>query len=554
MPFYADEWQPDFGQKWPRYTREQLDAMTDDEMRERLRAKLLCEQNAKIDPLQFGWTLEGWREVMECWKTHKVHCILGGNRSSKSSFAASLVLHAAMSIPEAKIRCYHVNDEKSIAEQQAMVWAALPERFKALGRKKGTNFSIQYSQKNGFTGKKLILPPMPGCTRGSEILFCNYQQYKNDPQTAEGWWAHLIWGDEEMPQKLFETLLYRLVDVRGRLLLTFTTLNGWSPLIQDILGRVKTLRTIKSPVLKRQVPVAQESLSRPNTRIYYFQTADNPFVPAKDFLADLKGRPEAEVLARAHGIPTKTTQSPLPGFDELVHVVKHEDLPWMKERVHPKTGKVLPEPHLTPYHVVDPAGDKPWFMAWGAADARGAIWIYREWPDIEYGAWAEPGNSPEGKPGPAQRSCDMGYDDYKDVILNSEREDGFEPHERIMDPRLGNTTVQGADGATSIISQMDERGIIFMPAPGLNIQHGLSLINDRLSYNREEPLSPSNAPRLFISDRCQNLIYCLKNYTNSGKQDEPTKDGVDVLRYLLEHGADYVPNLSDADGGRTFSY
>lgn len=552
MPFYADQWQPDFGVAFPRYTDAELEAMSDDDMRERLRAKLLCEQNAKIDPISFGWTLEGWREVMENWAAYKVHCILGGNRSSKSSFAASLVVHAAMGIPEAKIRCYHVNQEKSIAEQQAMVWAALPERYKNLGRKKGTNFSIQYSQKNGFTGQKLILPPLPGYARGSEVLFCNYQQYKNDPQTAEGWWAHLIWGDEEMPQKLFETLLYRLLDVRGRLLLTFTTLNGWSPLIQDILGRVKTLRTIKSPVLRRQVPVAQESLSRPNTRVYYFQTADNPFVPSKDLIADLKGRPEAEVLARAHGIPTKTTARPLPGFDELVHCIRHEDLPWLKERFSPSGAKLKPM-EVTRYHVVDPAGDKPWAMIWAAVDARGAAYVYREWPDIQYGAWAEPGSDPEGKPGPGARSCDMGYDDYARLIRQAEEDDGEEPFQRVMDPRLGNTPYQADGGATTIISEMDERGLVFHSAPGLDIQHGLGLINDRLSYNRDEPISVSNAPKLFISDRCENLIYCMKNYVN-GSRSESHKDFVDCVRYLLEHGADFVPAVTSADVGQTFSY
>lgn len=555
MPFFADEYRPDFGLPYPRWLQDRAEVdrrlPTLEAAKDFLQKKLAWEAAAKQDPNAWAYRLESWDEVVANWAKYRNHVILGGNRSSKSSFAAALCVDAAIKIPEAKIRCYHVSEDRSIAEQQAMIWQALPDRFKSLGRKKGINYSVQYSQRNGFTGGKLILPPHPGCQRGSEILFGNYSQYRNDPQVAEGFYCHLAWMDEEAPQQFFETMQYRTIDVRGRLVLTFTTLQGWSPLVADILGRHKVTRRRHAPLLNREVPVAMESLSRPNTRIYAFWTEDNPFVPADDFLATLKGRPQEEILARAYGIPSKANSSPFPSFDDTVHVIPHDKLPWLCPKVDDK-GNTWRPPEVTRYHIIDPSGSKPWAMAWAAVDARGAIYFYREFPDSHFGPWAEPGKDAFGKPGPAQRPLGWGINDYVDRILNSE--DGEPIFERLIDPRLGAAQVQAKEGATSIISELEQAGMVVIPAPGLNIEHGIALINDRLSYDTTKPLGPLNAPKLYFSDRCENMIYAMKNYTAQGGKEEPVKDWIDLIRYLLEAGADHYSAESMKAKSRTFSY
>jgi hypothetical protein len=557
--FYADEYKPDFGLPYPRFVQdpEELARMfpTDGELEEFYRSKTQIEKEAKGDPIALGYRLESWEDVMGNFPHYRNHVILGGNRSSKSSFAASLVIHAAMNIPEAKIRCWHVNEERSVMEQQSMIWNALPDRYKNMPKRRGTNHSISYTQRNGFTGGKLILPPVNGATKGSEILFANYQQYRNDPQVAEGWWAHLIWADEEMPQQLFDTLQYRLIDARGRMVLTFTTLNGWTPLVSDIMARVKTLRRRRSDLLNRDIPDAQESLARPSTRIYYFWTQDNPFVPADDFLLSLKGRPDEEILARAHGIPSKSSSSPFPGFDESIHVLPADKMPWKLVRRDGK-GNLIPPPPVTRYMIIDPSGSKPWFIGWAAVDARGAVYIYREFPDEGMGQWAIPGKDAYGMPGPAQKGLGWGFEDYRDMILRVESENG-EPEEifeRLIDPRLGAASVQSKEGATSIISELEKVGISTIAAPGLPVDHGIGLINDRLSYDSTMPVGPMNAPKLYISEACPNIIYAFKNYTNMGGKDEPTKDGIDIVRYLLESGADFVAKEKPGSGSGTFSY
>jgi phage terminase large subunit-like protein len=500
------------------------------------------DKAAGIDPIQFGHTLPSWHEVWENYPKFPVHCILGGNRSGKTSLMARVIVFLAMNIPEARIRCYHVNDEKSIVEQQAAVWEALPNRFKNYAKKKGTDFSIQYTQKNGFTSSKLILPPIKGYKRGAEVIFGNYQQYRNDPQIVEGWWAHAIWCDEEAPLPMFERMLTRLYDAKGRMFLTFTTIKGWTPLVADLLGRTETLRTRYSGLIKRDIPVAQVSKTRPGTRIYYFWTQDNPFIPS-DTVERIRGRPEREVLAVAHGIPSKPEASKFPKFDEVVHVKKHESLPCVSKL---PEGSSAAEAELlaqrvstafTRYMVVDPSGRKPWFALWIAVDAMDNKYVYREFPDESYGLWAEPGEGPQGKPGPGQKPLGWGISEYVEEFRRAES--GESIFERLMDPRLGRTPQMAMEGSTTIMDELMEQGMDFIAAPGLNIDHGLQLINNHLSYDDKQPVSINNKPKLYISDRCVNLIDALKTYVGVDRE-EACKDPIDCLRYALEADIQYI--------------
>lgn len=546
---YTADILPDFGLPWPRYEKRDAEyyaKLTDEEVDEELKFKTTIESNAVVDPMAFGWTLENWREVNENWQQYTTHCIFGGNRSSKSSFCAKLMVHLLMVIPEARIRVYHVNDEKSIAEQQQIIWEALPERYKTISKRKGINHSIVFSQKTGFTGNKLILPPQPGYVRGAEMIFGTYEQYKNNPQVVEGWWAHVVWGDEEMPAKMYERLLTRLYDARGRLVLSFTTIQGWSPLVSDILGRTRTLRKRKSSLLGRDIPVAQESISRAATRIYYFWTQDNPFIPS-DAIDALIGRPVEEILSIAHGIPTKPAIGKFPTFDETIHVIPHEQLPWL---LPVKEGFAPLE--FTYYNVIDPSGSKPWAIGWFAIGANDVIYLYKESPDISNGTWAEPSATLEGKAGPAARPNGWGIRQYVEHLKHEE--EGVTIFERIIDPRLGAALTQAKEGATSIISELEEEGITTTPAPGLMIDHGLQLINDKLSYLTTEPISSLNTPHFFISDRCEQTIYAFKNYTGQGGSAEACKDFIDLVRYLLEAGALHVSKEMQKDTGVAVPY
>jgi hypothetical protein len=346
---------------------------------------------------------------------------------------------------------------------------------------------------------------------------------------------------------MFERLLTRLGDAKGRLMLTFTTVQGWSPLVAEILGKTRTLRKRFSKMLGKEIQVAQESLNRNSCRIYHFWTEDNPFIPPNWIFELMKGRPKEEIMAIAHGIPSKSATTPFPKFDETVHVIKADCMPW----IHPQT-EADSEAEFTRYQVIDPSGSKPWFVIWAAIDPMEKIYVYAEFPDQSYGNWAEAGNTAEGKAGPAQKPNGWGISDYKDTFAHIEN--GTEIFERVIDPRLGAATTQTQDGSTSIISELEDAGITVIAAPGLTIDHGLQLINDRLNYDSSKPISSLNTPKLFISDACVNLIDAFKNYTARGGKDEASKDPIDCVRYLLENGADFVAKADLVSSRRTFSY
>jgi len=550
---YADEFQPDFGIPWrPVLTKAQVEARyagpgpwgdpwTDENFARYIRIRKEVEKGAIDNPIGQGWSLPMWELVQKNWKKYQNIVICGGNRSTKSTFASRLALWTAATIPESEVRCYHVNEDRCVQDQQAMIYDALPIGIKNLPVKKGQNHSLQYSQKNGFTDNICILPPLPGYRKGGSLKFGNYRQYQQDAQVIEGFKAHVAWGDEEMTQKMFETLQYRMVDYHGRIILTFTTLTGWTPLIQDIMGKTRTIEKRFAPLVGRELPVMQESISRPGTVIYYFWTEENAFIDTSDFVAKIKGRPKEEVLARAYGIPTKSISGAFPQFNKEINVIPHEKLPWLNLKKD-KKGNDVPY-KVTNYMAIDPAGSKPWFMLWVAVDAMETWWVWAEWPDDD--DWALPGNNAEGKAGPAQRKGRRGYNDYI-YIMNHVEENG-EVFERIIDPRAGAAEKQTDDGAATIISDLENLNITTIPAPvsrgggsKSEIETGIQKINELLAWDENKPKDAINTPRLFISDRCQNLIYAMSEYTGKAGSEENTKDPIDCLRYLCHADARHI--------------
>lgn len=497
------------------------------------------------DPVTYGWCFPAWNGLVQNWQKSQIHICLGGNRSSKSTLSARMVLWVAMNIPGARIRCWSANEESSTNDQQRAIWNELPARYKNLPKKRFAPYSIDYTQRNGFTGNKLILPPVEPGYDGGEISFCTYRSWSNDDKVAEGWWAHLIWCDETVPVKLYETLQYRLRDAKGRMIVSFTTINGWSPTVQAILGKAQTLEKAYAPLVKRELPLVQRGDPAGRVMIYYLWTHGNIFLPqdVRDG-KDLVGKPESEILARHYGVPTKAQVAKFPLFNRDVHVVKHESIAALKN----------PD-KFTWYTALDPAGSKNWFMAWGAVDPAGRLWITHEWPDAAtWGEWVETTADENGKPGPAQKGQGFGIKDYVEQIKAVEEDIGVDANDvfRHIDPRLGASETQGENGAETIMTRLADQDYVYLPAPGKQIEDGDQLINDFLRYAPDKPIGVDNSPRIFISDRCQNLIQCLEIYAGTGK-DEAAKDGRDVIAYMLQSGVDYIdPDAQIVTGGGSY--
>ena len=553
---YADEADARFGIPWMpelKYERGELQmGLSRDEARLLMdknpdKAKFLLELKEnqplqeELDPIQWGFTLPSWERVMDRWDKDKVHVIFGGNRSSKTTFASRMLVHLAEVIPEAELRSFHVTEDRSIEDTQKFVWDSLPKRYKDIKKRSATH-SLNYTHKNGFTDGKVIFPPQDGCKRGSYLRFNNYRQFLQDAQIIEGMTAHCIHLEEECPARLFETLLARVADYHGRILLTFTTLQGWTDLVSSLLRGAETVESRYSEYLGMDLPIEQVSANWEGCRIHYFWSEDNPFFDSKELRKAYSKQPLEVKQARLYGVPSKVFLNKFPKFNPHVNVVSPKDIPCISE----------PNERVTRYMICDPAGSKPWVMIWVAVDEDGVWWVYREWPDRSMGPWALPHSNsrgkPVGKPGTGQRPLGYGYEDYADLIKDLEH--GETIFERLVDPRFGKATVRTASGETNMCAEMMNFDVYLRPAPGLEIEHGLQKINDLLSWEDTEPLTVDNRPSLFVSEECENLIYALTEYSGTSRE-EATKDFIDVLRYAAVTPLEYISenSLAVAGGG-----
>jgi hypothetical protein len=269
------------------------------------------------------------------------------------------------------------------------------------------------------------------------------------------------------------------------------------------------------------VPYVQRSKKR-NASIHYFHSQDNPFGGYSRIKEDLANRSREEILIRAYGVPVKSHATKFPKFNKMVNVVEPSS---------------IPTEDVTRYFIVDPAGAKNWFMCWIAVDSTDTYWVYREWPSVDVGDWAE---WKHGKwvVGAGAKGQGCGIKDYIDLILGME--EGEEIFERLIDPRLGAAQYQGHDGSSSIIEDLSDQGMVCIPAPGLGIEDGLQALISKMSYDTSKSLDSVNRPRFYVSSDCQNIIQALSEYTGDGGLKEAWKDPVDVLRYACIAAIDHV--------------
>ena len=105
---YADEINARFGLPWTedlKYEKGELKCALSEEEIDRLtvqdpvraetltRLLLINPQARKKIPSSGDGHYPGWRRVMENWDSTKIHIILGGNRSSKTTFASRMLVH-----------------------------------------------------------------------------------------------------------------------------------------------------------------------------------------------------------------------------------------------------------------------------------------------------------------------------------------------------------------------------------------------------------------------------------------------------------------------------
>ena len=475
--------------------------------------KILAE---KLDPYRHGFDLPHWKEADQLLKENNEVLILGGNRASKTEWAAKRIVQTLINIKDARVWCLHTTNQSSIQMQQPVIFKYLPSEFKDLKKNKVQN--VQYTQKNGFSDNTFILP------NKSQCFFMNYAQKRD---VIEGGEVDLIWCDELVPLDWIETLRYRIVTRSGKLITTFTPITGYSSVVKEYVSGAKFLEHKPSPLLpdninvngcpRGMMPYKAKSYIRP-AAVMWFHSQLNPYNPFEQLKKTLTGKKPYEIKIRAYGWADNISGSQFPRFTQEINVVSPEKVP--------EEG--------TNYMVVDPAGARNWFMLWMRVDKSGDMYVYREFPDSSDGEWALPAAEPDGKAGTAQRNgAGRSLAEYKTLILDLEKEEKI--WERYIDPRAGGSKAVTEDGGSTLIDMLDdgENPMHFQPSAGIRIEQGVALINDGFSYDMNQEVSPLNRPKLYISESCQNLIYCLKEWTGADGEKGATKDPIDCLRYLM---------------------
>ena len=483
--------------------------------------------NAKRDPYRYGWVLDHWKRAEAILANCRTLLLLGANRSGKTTYGARSVVKAAVENEESLIFCFSQNQETSVLVQQSAVYEYLPAELK----KKATEEThyISYSMQNGFAGNSLVFP------NKSRILFKTYTQYQQNQTILEGMelgslsckWINVgAWCDEYlMGMEMLDRLYLRLATRNAKLLLTFTPKDGMTETVRYYLEGAKTQESRSAELLGgREVPYVQVNELK-NTGIVYFHSKDNPWSGYESIAEQCRAKgDDAYTLTAAYGVPTKTYTSRFPNFSVEVNVVKPD---------------AIPTKDVTKYMILDPAGRKNWFMAWIAVDSTDTWWVYREWPDASYGDWAEMRGGKWAQ-GAGCKGLGYGIRDYVDLITNLEDETACNPFERLIDPRLGAQKYQTHSGASSIIEDLADAGLVFLPAPGLDIEDGLQALQTKMAYNRKAPMDSLNRPHFYVSERCQNIITALQEYTAEGGLDEAWKDPIDVLRYAAISDIRYI--------------
>lgn len=496
--------------------------------------KILAE---KMDPYRHGYEPQHWKDVDTLLKSKNEVLVLGGNRAGKTEWAAKRVIQTLVNKPDARVWCLHTTNSSSIQMQQNVLWKYMPPELKNARKTKITN--IAYSQKNGFSDNTFILP------NRSQCFFMNYAQ---DKKVIEGGEVDLIWCDELVPLDWVETLRYRAITRRGKLIVTFTPVLGYSQVVKDYVAGCRFKKTLPASLMDKEkihvggcpkghMPYIAESMNS-NCGVIWFHSQLNPYNPFDQLAATLEGKTSNEVKIRAYGWAENTAGSQFPSFTDQ-NIVEPDKIP--------KEG--------TNFMCVDPAGARNWFMIWLRVAKDGNMYVYREWPDVSNGEWALPSEKADGKMGSGQKNgAGRGLDDYKQLIKDLEGDEVIA--ERYIDPRAGATQAVSAEGGTSLIELLDQGAIpmYFAPAAGLHIEQGVAIINDLLFYNSNEPISPINQPKLFVSDECRNLIYSMREWTNQDGEKGACKDPIDCLRYIAVMEPTYEGDNTFKARGSTHTY
>lgn len=390
---------------------------------------------AEERPLQFGFEPDAWNLADSQFSQGELVAVFGANRTTKSWWAAKRFCEAATTYPGGVLVALAEKDEASIATQQQWVWFYLKSQLERLNNKRHPVYKVNYTQANGFTDGKLVLP------NRTEIYFLTYKTTATDYEGWEfgskvkewktrkngsrienvGWWA-----DESLTWAWLEVLTRRSPFRRSKGLWTFTPIRGITPTIKQFLGQPRILKEAPAELLPKariegctvgHMPVVvQPAFHRPSRGVY-FHIGSNPFGDYTQQVRELcEGKAEEYIERIAYGYARDAVGRAFPGFTG-VNMLPVKDLPAIG----------------TIYQYTDPHGTRPFASIWVLVSPGKlpSYYIIRNFPDEPtYGAWAIPTEREttedtrkgwDGDPGPAQNPLGWGVVEYKRCWRDKER-------------------------------------------------------------------------------------------------------------------------------------
>jgi phage terminase large subunit-like protein len=502
-------------------------------LRKRAKTIQVMERNA----FAYGYEPPMWRDADRLLdeRGKRIVANIGGNRSTKSNWAAKRVMKKLHARPKRIAWCLSTTSKTSKRDQQPLLWHYLPAEWRALEGTKSKSTYLAYKQQTGFAEDSFVAP------NGSQCFFLNYEQNRD---VIEGGQVDIVWADEMMPADWLETLRSRIIDRGGEIILTFTPVRGFSATVSEFVTGATVVEWTPCDLLPHQVhwpkgrpgmvPYVLECLN-PTEAVIFFQPRHNPFINYQALVDQWQPRGAAQILIRLHGVTQKTSGSAFPTFGAH-NLIPHARIP--------EQG--------TNYHLIDFAWNRMWFMLWFRVcefKGRRRIYCYREFPDRPtYGEWATMSEEPDGARGPAQETRGFSVNRYKEVILAAEgrqQKSDWTGGETILirygDARSGNAAAVTLEhGGTSFREMLasGERGLppievqnVAAPDGRYLIEEGVNLFNAWLDYDEDQPLSAGNEPMFYLSDRCENTRDCLKIWSGAGGEKGAAKDPIDLCRY-----------------------
>lgn len=386
---------------------------------------------------------------------------------------------------------------------------------------------------------------------GSEEKFMTYDQ---EADKVEGPTWHDIGADEPPPQDHYISAKRGAMAKGAPFLFSFTPLrNPWTKeALYDRAIHVHDFESFdKSQELGKEDVRSPSSIFAVTVDLY----DDQPYIPRSEKEEFESQIPEKHRKARIHGQYIHLIGRVYDNFDRNVHVRQVE--------INPRWPMGL---------VVDPHPRRPFMMAWFAVTERDDIVFFEEWPSEGTKGW------PSNVHGPLWfhevDNWDWGISGYLEEIHRIEKGDNYHGLNirkqkvwDLMDPNMGKSPSIATSrslrddmasswlrdggcldqsGIADIEKSQVIEGILFDCEINDSLDQGHLIVKQRLSYNENEPLSLSNAPSLWFTPNCRNLVHQMNHYTwqdHRGfqmdekpfkeKPVEKYKDGPDLVRYVV---------------------